>query len=587
MSVASQGSSLLAVAVACGVFSACGPGELVREDQLTPDLAQVQSGLRACAGPNTVQGIDVSGYQPNTNWAQVKAAGKQFAIIKATEGTGYVNPYFARDWAGTKANGMIRGAYHFFRPGTNAVAQADHFVSTMGALGDGDLPGMLDLEVTDGLGPSAVAAAVRAFVDRVEQRSGRRPIIYTGYYFWNGQVGNPQGYGSYPLVMAAYVSGCPLIPDEWSKFTMWQYSSSGSVSGVSTRVDLDVFNGTLADLQALARPPAPPNAPPHGYLDGASGTAVGGWAQDPDAPTAGIDVHVYFNGPAGSPAATGVAVHANQSRADLCGPLGSCNHAFSLATPRSVCDGQAHEVHAYGIDSAGGANAELSQSPKSVTCQVSLSGVKRHVTDPTSYAAWAFSPFSDQATVSDAALNALGEIAVWPAAPVMIRGDGQAAVYLVDSGFKRHVPSPEVAARWHLDLAKVKVVTVAEVDALPTAAPLRSAPELVKGTGPAVYVIDDALPVVGTKVPATIIRTLIAVEPTTTEAVLQAGVIVHAAAGFEFGSAPGGSQEGSGSPASDASPMQSSGGCSAAGGALSPLVVSGLALLLRRRRARA
>src|SRR5438876_1201279 len=81
-------------------------------------------------------------------------------------------------------------------------------------------------------GPSGVANATRRFLQQLEARTGKRPLIYTGYYFWRDQVGDPGGFNQYPLVMAAYVSGCPLVPDSWGRFTMWQYTSSGSVGGI-------------------------------------------------------------------------------------------------------------------------------------------------------------------------------------------------------------------------------------------------------------------------------------------------------------------------------------------------------------------
>ncbi len=472
-------------------LSACS-NEIVREDEVSPEVAAAEQAITACAGPNTVQGIDVSAYQPNTNWSQVAGAGKKFAIIKATEGTGYVNSYFARDWAGAKAAGLIRGAYHFFHPGTDPTAQADHFVNTVGALGVGDLPMMLDLEATDGLGPAAVAASTKTFLDRVQSRSGRVPIIYTGYYFWTGSVGNPGGYGGYPLIMAAYVSGCPLIPNEWSTFTMWQYSSSGSVPGVSGHVDLDEFNGTLADLQALASPPAPPNAAPRGALDVADGTKIAGWAQDPDVPTQSIAAHVYFNAPAGGAGAIGVPLVANQSRADLCTAIGSCNHGFSMATPLSLCDGQPHQVHAYGIDSAGGNNPEIGS--KTLTCSApAIHGYKRHVVNPASLAAWGFTAFNDVAPVSDAVLMTLSQSADWPVSPTMVRVMGSQVVWVLDRGFRREVRNQAVAAAWNLDLTKVKDVAAADLTE-PEASPLRETPRLVHGST-VTYVIDDPLPI--------------------------------------------------------------------------------------------
>src|SRR5215217_9484458 len=63
-------------------------------------------------------GPDVSRWQHGSplTWAAVKASGHSFAFVKATEGSGYTNPYFASDWAGTRNVGLMRGAYHFARP---------------------------------------------------------------------------------------------------------------------------------------------------------------------------------------------------------------------------------------------------------------------------------------------------------------------------------------------------------------------------------------------------------------------------------------------------------------------------------------
>src|ERR1022692_1892730 len=64
-------------------------------------------------------GTDVSGYQPSINWTTVKNAGVAFAWSKATEGTGYVNPYFTSQEAGAKSVGIYIGAYHFARPSSH------------------------------------------------------------------------------------------------------------------------------------------------------------------------------------------------------------------------------------------------------------------------------------------------------------------------------------------------------------------------------------------------------------------------------------------------------------------------------------
>ncbi|KAF8636215.1 hypothetical protein AX17_003701 [Amanita inopinata Kibby_2008] len=98
---------------------------------------------------STPYGIDVSSYQGNVNWSTVKANGLTFAYIKATEGTGYTNPYFSSQYTGATKAGFIRGGYHFARPDISTGAtQANYFLAHGGGWsGDGiTLPGALDIE---------------------------------------------------------------------------------------------------------------------------------------------------------------------------------------------------------------------------------------------------------------------------------------------------------------------------------------------------------------------------------------------------------------------------------------------------------
>ena len=121
--------------------------------------------------------------------------------MKATEGTTFVDPTFATNWQNAGQAGVIRGAYHFFRPAVDAVAQADHFVDTAGVPVAGDLPMAIDLEATDDLAGAQVGAGALAFLQRVEQITGRKPLIYTSARFMT-EIGNPAGFESYTLWVA-------------------------------------------------------------------------------------------------------------------------------------------------------------------------------------------------------------------------------------------------------------------------------------------------------------------------------------------------------------------------------------------------
>ena len=248
-----------------------------------------------------------------------------------------------------------------------------------------------------------------------------------------------------------------------------------------------------------APPPTPTNQTPKGYLDGSSCERVWGWSQDPDAPNKSIDVHLYFGGPAGDPSAKGVPVSADVSRDDLCSALGSCNHAFEVASPLSLHDGQPHAVHAYGIDSAGGENAQLAQSPATLECDpVVPSGIRRRVADMTSFEDWGFSEFWDVMPLDDADLAAIGEDVALPDNPLLVKSDdGSPEVWLIDGELRRHVPSMEAFDTWGFDSASIVSWSAKDLEALTVGPQLRDRPFLVQGSGDAIYLIDDALPKAG------------------------------------------------------------------------------------------
>ena len=241
------------------------------------------------------------------------------------------------------------------------------------------------------------------------------------------------------------------------------------------------------------------NEPPFGTLDGADCDRVWGWSQDPDAPAQSIEVHLSFGGPAGDANAKSVALQANVKRDDLCGPLGSCNHGFSVAAPLSLLDGKAHPVHAYGIDTGGGANGQLEKSPANLQCALQLPpGVLRHVASQAVMDAWRLDYFWDVVPVADATLSSREIWQELPAAPELVQADdGTPEVWLLDGQWRRHVPSPQVAAAWELDLSTVKKTAATQVYSYPQGTQLRARPILVQGTGPAVYLLDDKQAVEG------------------------------------------------------------------------------------------
>ncbi|MGA5700686.1 GH25 family lysozyme [Peterkaempfera bronchialis] len=211
----------------------------------------------AAAAAGTLAGLDVSSYQGVVDWAAVRSNGAAFAYVKATEGTTYTSPSYSGQYTGSYNAGLIRGAYHFALPDrSNGTAQADWFVGHGGGWSaDGrTLPPALDIEYNPygatcyGLGQSAMVSWIRAFSDEVRAKTGRYPMIYTTTDWWTTCTGNNGSFGATnPLWIARYAGSPGTLPAGWSAQTIWQYADSGVFPG-----DQDRFNGSLADLQALA-----------------------------------------------------------------------------------------------------------------------------------------------------------------------------------------------------------------------------------------------------------------------------------------------------------------------------------------------
>jgi lysozyme len=203
-----------------------------------------------CADGEQLEGIDVSYYQDQPDWNAVAGDGIVYAITRVNHGD-FMDPEFDTNWAAIKEVGLVRGAYQYFDPSGDPVTQAQTLIDKVGTLGPGDLPPVIDVESTDGLGPEVIAANVRTWVDMVEGATGRRPLIYTGSYFWNDNVQTDE-FAGYPLWIAHYTTDCPNLPAVWGDWVFWQYSSTGNVAGIYGAVDENRFNGTLEQLHDLA-----------------------------------------------------------------------------------------------------------------------------------------------------------------------------------------------------------------------------------------------------------------------------------------------------------------------------------------------
>jgi lysozyme len=242
--------AVVSLPLVCGVASCSGGDGATRTVCTSSARSAVVPAL--CAASSTVQGVDVSGYQGPVDWAAAKAAGIAFAFARVSDGTGYPDTEFATNWPALRAAGVVRGAYQFFRPAEDPAAQARIFLamlSSAGGLRPGDLPPVIDVEVTDDTTDATIQAHMQAWVDAMQAGTGRQPIVYASPSFaWH--LGT--GFWSYPLWVASWGVSCPALPAGWSSWTFWQKSDVGTVQGIAGAVDLDEFDGSFGDLVGLA-----------------------------------------------------------------------------------------------------------------------------------------------------------------------------------------------------------------------------------------------------------------------------------------------------------------------------------------------
>lgn len=207
-----------------------------------------------------VLGTDVSVWQDNNSTAQqvnftkMKAAGASFVFIKASQGT-WLDQDLIYNWSNAKAAGLLRGAYHYMTYDVSPITQAEYMWSVI--KGDiGELPLVVDFENrVDGLTRSKASGALKAFIDRLQQLSGKIPMIYTSPGYWQEFGTSDAWWAKYPLWLAHYTATEPTIPLPWRFWYFWQYTSHGDGPKYGTEslnVDMDYFYGDLETLYALA-----------------------------------------------------------------------------------------------------------------------------------------------------------------------------------------------------------------------------------------------------------------------------------------------------------------------------------------------
>jgi GH25 family lysozyme M1 (1,4-beta-N-acetylmuramidase) len=202
-----------------------------------------------------IAGFDISNYQGAhsvANFQSAKAAGFVFVAIKASEGTSYADPDFVTNWNNAGAAGLVRIAYHFCHPSSNAAAaEVAWFLKCLSAvtMAPGDNVAA-DVEQATG----EVGSWVAAFLGALQAPTGVvRPFIYSGNWFIPGHLDFAPLSG-YPLWDAVYNSGntIPAPVSPWATVTVWQHADNQAVPGFGN-VDGDYYGSTIESLQSFGK----------------------------------------------------------------------------------------------------------------------------------------------------------------------------------------------------------------------------------------------------------------------------------------------------------------------------------------------
>lgn len=200
-----------------------------------------------------VKGVDVSAYQGNIDFKELKKQDIQFVYVKATEGVDHTDSQFENNFRNAKKAGLHTGAYHFVNFEQDGKSQAEHFINTVPNEKD-SLPPVIDLElygdyVTHPMDKDKVQAIVHDMLIRLEEYYGKTPVIYTNYNTYNTYLAD--AFAEIPIWICDVSDQTPELKGghEW---IFWQYSQRGLLDGYSDGderfIDMNIYNGSYFDF---------------------------------------------------------------------------------------------------------------------------------------------------------------------------------------------------------------------------------------------------------------------------------------------------------------------------------------------------
>lgn len=194
----------------------------------------------------SIKGVDVSEYQGEIDWKILAKQGIQFAFIKATEGSRYVDPYFQKNWKEAQTTKLAIGAYHFFSYDSSGKDQATNVIKNVTPIEE-MLPPVIDVEFYGEKEwklpeKEKTKKELQDMIEELTNYYGKTPIIYATQK-------------SYHLYIEEDFTQCPIwIRNVFTKpklekereWSFWQYSDKGKLEGYQGKekyIDLNVFQG--------------------------------------------------------------------------------------------------------------------------------------------------------------------------------------------------------------------------------------------------------------------------------------------------------------------------------------------------------
>lgn len=212
-------------------------------------------GVRQGRGSVTTFGLDLSHHQDHAlDLARCRREGIDFVVLKATEGSTFIDPEFTANLDEARAAGLLVAAYHYVRANATAAAQ----VANVARVVPRDVPVIPDIETGSG-----GVALLRELVDRLRAAGYRVPLVYLPRWYWQ-QLGSPSLAGLPPLWSSRYPDNVVgSIADEfadvpahyWNGYgglevEVLQFTSSARIAGHQP-IDANAYRGTRSQLAAL------------------------------------------------------------------------------------------------------------------------------------------------------------------------------------------------------------------------------------------------------------------------------------------------------------------------------------------------